>query len=109
MIAFVLVEARLFKCFLLEFTFLPPGFAEDFELDVWLDFELEVWLDFELEMWLDFELEVWLDTDVPENPNIAHTTLTRYLRLLYLCSSVIRFFSTLSRFVRIFLLKYRDA
>jgi hypothetical protein len=100
-IAFVLVEARLFKCFLLEFTFLPPGFAEDFELDVWLDFELD--------MWLDFELDVWLDTDVPENPNIAHTALTRYTRLLSLCSSVIRFCSTLSRFVRIFLLKYRDA
>jgi hypothetical protein len=106
-IAFVLVEARLFKCFLLEFTFLPPGFAEDFELEVWLDFELDVWLDFELDVWLDFELEVWID--VPENPNIAHTALTRYSRLLSLCSSVIRFFSTLSRFVRIFLLKYRDA
>jgi hypothetical protein len=80
-IAFVLVEARLFKCFLLEFTFLPPGFAKDFELDAelgaWLDFELGAWLDFELGAWLEFELGAKLDADVPENPNIAHTTFTR--------------------------------
>ena len=104
MIAFVLVEARLFKCFLLEFTFLPPDFSEDF-----LDLGECTDIGTDNDLGEETGEDTGEDLGVPTNPNIAHIAITRYCGVLCFCSSMIRSCSTGTSVLRIFLVKYSDA